>query len=224
MMNLIASISAAALIMGAPLTMGLKQVPASPAAPAPAPAPAPAAAPLSAAERSKLLKGAAKALATVKTARGKFEQYSPDGSYSTGQFAMSRPGKVRFDYDDPVPLVLVSDGTTVALQDSELETTDRVPLASTPLSLLLSSTLDFEKEAEVVDVRRTGDRTNITLRDKTGEMEGTLTMVLDTSDNALTGWRTVDANGGRTSVLLSGVETGAKLNPRLFVLKDLDNR
>jgi len=25
-------------------------------------------------------------------------------------------------------------------------------------------------------------------------------------------------------VLLSGVETGAKLNPRLFILKDFDNR
>ncbi len=220
MMNLIASISAAALIMGAPLTMGLKQVPTSPSVSAPAPAPA--AAPLTAAERSKLLKEAAKALAAVKTARGKFEQYPPDGSYSTGQFAMSRPGKVRFDSDDPVPLVLVSDGTTVALQDSDLETTDRVPLASTPLSLLLSSTLDFEKEAEVVDVRRMGDQTNITVRDKTGEMDGTLTVVL--ADNALTGWRTVDANGGRTSVLLSGVETGAKLNPRLFILKDFDNR
>ena len=220
MMNLIASISAAALIMGAPLTMGLKQVPTSPSVSAPAPAPA--ASPLTAAERSKLLKEAAKALASVKTARGKFEQYSPDGSYSTGQFAMSRPGKVRFDYDDPVPLVLVSDGTTVALQDSDLETTDRVPLASTPLSLLLSSTLDFEKEAEVVDVRRTGDQTNITVRDKTGEMDGTLTVEL--ADNALTGWRTVDANGGRTSVMLSGVEVGAKLNPRLFILKDFDNR
>lgn len=218
MMNLIASISAAALIMGAPLTMGLKQVPTSPSVSTPAPA----AAPLTAADRSKLLKEAGKALAAVKTARGKFEQYSPDGSYSTGQFALSRPGKVRFDYDDPVPLVLVSDGTTVALQDSDLETTDRVPLASTPLSLLLSSTLDFESEAEVVDVRRMGDQTNITVRDKTGEMDGTLTVVL--ADNALTGWRTVDANGGRTSVLLSGVETGAKLNPRLFILKDFDNR
>lgn len=217
MMNLIASISAAALMMGAPLTMGLKQVPTSPAAVSPA------AAPLTAAERSKLLKEAAKALATVKTARGKFEQYSPDGSFSTGQFAMARPGKVRFDYDDPVPLVLVSDGTTVALQDSDLETTDRVPLASTPLSLLLSSTLDFEKEAEVIDVRRTADKTNITLRDKSGEMEGTLTVVLG-KDNALTGWRTVDANGGRTSVLLSGVESGVKLNPRLFRLTDFDNR
>ncbi|MEX1251126.1 MAG: outer membrane lipoprotein carrier protein LolA, partial [Hyphomonas sp.] len=124
MINLIASMSAIALILGAPLTIGLKQAPTTPAVSAPA---APA---LSAAERSQLLKSAAKGLATVKTARGKFEQYSPDGSYSTGQFAMSRPGKVRFDYDDPVPLVRVADGTTVAIQDADLETTDRVPLAS----------------------------------------------------------------------------------------------
>jgi len=218
MINLIASMSAVALILGAPLTIGLKQAPTTPAVSAPA---APA---LSAAERSQLLKSAAKGLATVKTARGKFEQYSPDGSYSTGQFAMSRPGKVRFDYDDPVPLVLVADGTTVAIQDADLETTDRVPLASTPLSLLLSDKLDFEKQAEVIDVRRTGDKTNITVRDKSGEMEGTLTIVLASADNALTGWRTVDASGGRTSVMLSDVETGARLNPRLFVLRDFDNR
>ncbi|MBK8197976.1 MAG: outer-membrane lipoprotein carrier protein LolA [Acidobacteria bacterium] len=220
MMNLIASISTAALIMGAPLTIGLKQVPTSPAVTAPAQA----AAPLSAAERTKILKEASKALAGVKTARGNFEQYSPDGSFSTGQFALSRPGKVRFDYDDPVPLVLVSNGTTVALQDSELETTDRVPLSSTPLSMLLSDKLDFEAQAEVIDVRRSGGKTNITVRDKSGETEGTLTLILSGSENTLTGWRTVDASGGSTSVLLSNVETGAKLNPRLFILRDFDNR
>lgn len=220
MMNLIASVSAAALLFTSPVTMGLKQASGAQAVAGPAQV----AAPLTAAERSKLLKEASKALAAVKTARGKFEQYSPDGSFSTGQFAMSRPGKVRFDYDDPVPLVLVSDGTTVALQDSELETTDRIPLASTPLSLLLSDKLDFEKEAEVIDVRRTGDRTNITVRDKTGETEGTLTVVLAGASNSLEGWRTVDANGGSTSVMLKDVETGAKLNPRLFRLPDFDNR
>jgi hypothetical protein len=37
MMNLIASISAAALIMGAPLTMGLKQAPTTPAVSTPKP-------------------------------------------------------------------------------------------------------------------------------------------------------------------------------------------
>lgn len=219
MMNFFAPLAAAAMIAGAsPLLPALKQAPASPSITAPA-----AAAQLSGAERAALLKEASQALATVKTARGRFEQYSPDGSFSTGQFAMQRPGKVRFDYDDPVPLLMVSDGTTVALQDSDLETTDRVPLKSTPLSLLLSDRLDFESQANVIDVRRGNGRTNITVQDKSGDMEGTLTLVLASADNSLVGWRTTDANGGNTSVTLTNVETGARLNPRLFILRDFDN-
>ncbi|MBA4225490.1 MAG: outer membrane lipoprotein carrier protein LolA [Hyphomonas sp.] len=219
MMNFFAPLAAAAMIAGAsPLLPALKQAPVSPSITAPA-----AAAQLSGAERAALLKEASQALATVKTARGRFEQYSPDGSFSTGQFAMQRPGKVRFDYDDPVPLLMVSDGTTVALQDSDLETTDRVPLKSTPLSLLLSDRLDFESQANVIDVRRANGRTNITVQDKSGDMEGTLTLVLASADNSLVGWRTTDANGGNTSVTLTNVETGARLNPRLFILRDFDN-
>lgn len=219
MMNFFAPLAAAAMIAGAsPLLPALKQAPVSPSIAAPA-----AAAQLSGAERAALLKEASQALATVKTARGRFEQYSPDGSFSTGQFAMQRPGKVRFDYDDPVPLLMVSDGTTVALQDSDLETTDRVPLKSTPLSLLLSDRLDFESQANVIDVRRANGRTNITVQDKSGDMEGTLTLVLAAEDNSLVGWRTTDANGGNTSVTLTNVETGARLNPRLFILRDFDN-
>ncbi|PKP81362.1 MAG: outer membrane lipoprotein carrier protein LolA [Alphaproteobacteria bacterium HGW-Alphaproteobacteria-18] len=219
MMNFFAPIAAAAMIAGAsPLLPALKQAPVSPSVAAPA-----TAAQLSGTERAALLKEASAALASVKTARGRFEQYSPDGSYSTGQFAMQRPGKVRFDYDDPVPLLMVSDGTTVALQDSDLETTDRVPLKSTPLSLLLSDRLDFETQADVLDVRRADGRINITIQDKSGEMEGTLTLVLASADKSLVGWRSTDANGGNTSVMLGNLETGAKLNPRLFILRDFDN-
>lgn len=219
MMNFFAPIAAAALIAGgAPLLPVMKQAPASPAISAPA-----AAAQLSGAERAAVLKEASRALASVKTARGRFEQYSPDGSFSTGQFALQRPGKVRFDYDAPVPLLMVSDGTTVALQDSDLETTDRVPLRSTPLSLLLSDRLDFESQATVLDVQRGEDRTSITVQDKSGEMEGTLTLVLSSADNALLGWRTTDASGGNTAVTLTHTETGVQLNPRLFILRDFDN-
>ncbi|MFN7056190.1 LolA family protein [Hyphomonas sp.] len=220
MMNLIAPMAAAAaLFAGVPMLPALQQTAAVPVAASPV-----AAAQLSGAERARMLTEAASALSAVRTARGKFEQYSPDGSYSTGQFAISRPGRVRFDYDDPVPLLLVSDGTTVALQDLDLETTDRVPLASTPLSILLSDRIDFERQAEVTDVRVNGDQLNITVRDRAGEMDGTLTLVLAAGDKSLIGWRTVDGNGGRTSVMLNGVETGIRLNPRLFILRDLDNR
>lgn len=222
MPNLIALLGAATALAGAPFALGLQSTPLPVRAPVTAPVQANAS--LSAAERGPVLKSASAALSGVKTARGRFEQVAPDGTLSTGQFAMSRPGKVRFDYDDPVPLLLVSDGATVALQDSDLETTDRVPLARTPLALLLSDKLNFEKDAEITDVRRIGSQLAISLRDRTGEMDGTLTVFLAASDYALSGWRTVDASGGVTSVQLSKVEYDKRLNPRLFVLRDFDNR
>lgn len=220
MMNLVAPVAAAFLIAA---VAPLPQMGPEPAGEAPVLL-EPAAGPMSQAEQDRLVSGAEEALASVRTARGSFEQVGPDGSFSTGRFALQRPGKVRFDYDDPVPLLMVSDGTTVALQDSELETTDRVPLGSTPLALLLADRPDFRTQADILDLRRADGQISITMSDRSGETEGTLTLILSEPDNRLRGWRTVDASGGVTSVLLSDLETGIRLNPRLFILRDFDNQ
>jgi outer membrane lipoprotein-sorting protein len=219
MMNLLTTLGAITALATAPLAVTLQgAAPSVPAITAPA---APAA--LTAAERSAILKDVSKAMSDVKTARGKFEQLAPDYTVSTGTFAMSRPGKVRFDYDDPTPLLIVSNGATVAMQDSELETTDRVPLSSTPLALLLDDNLDFEKEAQVMNVVRANGRIGVTVQDRSGEMDGTLTLILADATKELIGWRTEDSGGNITSVQLAGVEYGKKLNPRLFILKDFDD-
>ncbi|MAN66248.1 outer membrane lipoprotein carrier protein LolA [uncultured Hyphomonas sp.] len=217
MLNFLASLGAITAIAISPFAMGLQATEA--AAPAPQ-VTQPAG--LSDADRSRLLERASTALAKVKTASGTFEQLAPDYTESTGRFALSRPGKVRFEYDAPTPLLVVSDGTTVALQDSELETTDRVPLGTTPLALLLDDEIDFATEAEVLDVTTGNGRVAITLRDQSGEMDGTLTLLMQESDMALTGWRTVDSGGNMTQVQLTDVNYGKRLNPRLFVLKDFD--
>jgi len=216
-LNFLASLGAITAIATSPFAMGLQATEA--AAPAPQ-VTQPAG--LSDADRSRLLERASTALAKVKTASGTFEQLAPDYTESTGRFALSRPGKVRFEYDAPTPLLVVSDGTTVALQDSELETTDRVPLGTTPLALLLDDEIDFATEAEVLDVTTGNGRVAITLRDQSGEMDGTLTLLMQESDMALTGWRTVDSSGNMTQVQLTDVNYGKRLNPRLFVLKDFD--
>lgn len=217
MLNFLASLGAITAIATSPFAMGLQATEA--AAPAPQ-ITQPAG--LSDADRSRLLDRASTALAKVKTASGTFEQLAPDYTESTGRFALSRPGKVRFEYDAPTPLLVVSDGTTVALQDSELETTDRVPLGTTPLTLLLDDEIDFATEADVLDVTTGNGRVAITLRDPSGEMDGTLTLLMQENDMALTGWRTVDSGGNMTQVQLTDVNYGKRLNPRLFVLKDFD--
>jgi outer membrane lipoprotein-sorting protein len=214
----LAALVAAAVLTGAPLALARQGTPdgaptnitSSPAA-------------LSPAQRTALLKELSASMENVKTASGRFEQFSPDFTTTSGTFALSRPGKVRFDYDDPSPLLIVSNGTTVAMQDSELETTDRVPLGSTPLALLLDDKLDFATEAEIVDLSTQGGNAEVTLRDPDGEMDGTLTLLFSGPEHTLIGWRTLDSAGNLTQVALHDVVTGKKLNPRLFIVKDFDD-
>ncbi len=214
MMNLLTTLSAATFLAGLPLAPFALQTP------APAPVPqvaAPTIAPMTQAERTKLLADVSVALAKVKTARGVFEQVSPDGSLSTGKFALSRPGKIRFEYDDPVPLLIVADGTTVAMKDTELETVDRIPLSATPLSLLLDDKLDFGSEAEVLDIVRSDTQFGVTIADPNGEIDGELQLIFSADDLELDSWVATDSGGNSTNVKLLNVQTGKRLNPRLFI-------
>ncbi|WP_370234195.1 MULTISPECIES: LolA family protein [Henriciella] len=171
---------------------------------------------VSATERRAILKAAAASLAAAKTAKGRFVQVSPDGSITKGDFALRRPGRMRFDYDAPTPLLIVADGTTVAMQDSDLETVDRVPLASTPLGIILDDQLDFESETRVTDVRRTDSNIAITVEDKDGESEGSVTLYFDASNYQLLSWRALDANRQTTHVALEDIQTNVNVDPRLF--------
>lgn len=163
------------------------------------------------------------ALTSVRTAQGNFVQTNGDGSVTTGTFALNRPGRMRFDYDDPTPILIVSNGTTVAMEDSELETVDRVPIGSTPLGLILSTDLRFDEDVEVLSVLQNEDRIGVRVSDATGELEGTLTMVLDAANYDLLGWLATDGNLQTTVVDLLDVEKNVRLDPRLFRLDDAED-
>ncbi len=175
------------------------------------------------AARAQILGKAKTALAAAKTASGKFVQINADGSQSTGQFALRRPGKMRFDYDAPTPILIVADGTTVAMEDSELETVDRIPLASTPLGMLLDDDLDFTSDVDVLRVNQNQERISITVSDATGEMEGELMMLFDAASYDLLGWQTLDANLQLTKVDLLDVKTNTRIDPRLFRLDEAED-
>lgn len=160
------------------------------------------------------------ALATVRTARGRFLQVNDDGSYIEGNFALRRPGRMRFEYDAPSPILIVADGTTVAITDTDLETVDRVPLSSTPLNVLLDDDIDFEAEVETLQILKWPDQVAITVQSLSGDVEGMLTLLFDSDAKTLIGWRSIDTEGLTTQITLSEVETGIRLNPRLFRLDE----
>jgi outer membrane lipoprotein-sorting protein len=155
---------------------------------------------------------------------GRFAQYAADGSFAQGQVYIKRPGKLRFEYDAPNPLLIVSDGVTLTQQDKALETIDRVPLSATPLNYFLKENINLANDTEVVGLQKTYNEWRVTARDGSGEMDGAITMVFDAQNLALKEWIIADSFGGETRVLLSDLRYNERINPRLFILRDETRR
>jgi outer membrane lipoprotein-sorting protein len=179
---------------------------------------------LEGAERAAGLTLANTTLNAVQRLQGRFTQSSPDGSRAVGAFYMQRPGKLRFEYDPPAALLIVSDGSVVAMRDTELLTTERTPLRSTPLNLILAQTIDLERNARITRVARSGPWLMITARDRSGQTDGLITLHFYGPNAELRSWDVIDATGARTRITLSELTRPASLDRRLFRLEDVIER
>jgi outer membrane lipoprotein-sorting protein len=72
----------------------------------------------------------------IRTMYARFQQFSSGGTV-TGQLWMARPGRMRFEYDPPSPILLLADMFYVYYVDKELAEMSKVGLKSTPAWLLL---------------------------------------------------------------------------------------
>lgn len=182
-------------------------------------------APLEGAARAAAIANANASLNRITRLQGRFVQTAPGGARSTGTVYLQRPGRLRFEYDAPATLLIVSDGSVVAMRDTALRTTERTPLNTTPLNLILSERVDLERTARVTRVSQSGPWTMITARDRRGQIDGFITLNLYGENSELRSWDVTDATGARTRISLSDVTQPAALDRRLFRLEDmLENR
>src|SRR5690606_17202389 len=100
------------------------------------------------AEDGKALAEASAYLSSLENMQGDFLQVGPDGSVAEGKFYLRRPGRLRFEYEPPENLLVVADGTWVAVKDSAAPA-QRYPIASTPLSLFLARDINLSENARV---------------------------------------------------------------------------
>lgn len=179
---------------------------------------------LTGAARDTAIADVTRAVNTVTRLQGRFSQTDPDGTVVTGQFWLQRPGKLRFEYDAPSPLLMVSDGSTVAVQDRRLNSVDRFPLRSTPLWFLLKERVDLATEVSVAEAVRREGKLYLTMRDRAREAEGQLTVVFEERDRSLEEWTVRDGQNRSTRVRLVSSSVPARIDPRLFILRDPPSR
>ena len=163
-------------------------------------------------------------LKAVTTMTAAFAQTDRAGKTLNGQLTLKRPGKIRFQYEKPVPLLIVGDGSALTFIDYSVKQVQRWPIKNSPLGILLDPSRDITKFAHVIPA--TDPRLIVVdARDAKHPEYGTITLAFSRVASApgglmLQGWVALDAQGNRTSVKLSGQQFNVAVSDEAFRWRD----
>ena len=180
----------------------------------------PLAAPLLAQQGQSELSRVNAYIRAVSSMTADFNQTDRNGQTLTGQLTLKQPGKIRFQYQKGVPLLIVGDGKALTMIDYEVRQVQRWPIGNSPLGALLDPSKDLSKFGKVVP---TGDPSilSVQARDPKRPEYGTITMIFrrDAASPAglqLYGWVALDSQNNRTAIRLSNQRYGVPIADSAF--------
>jgi outer membrane lipoprotein-sorting protein len=164
------------------------------------------------------------ALRAITTMRANFVQTDRSGQSLSGVMTMKRPGKIRFQYERGVPLLIVSDGRALTLIDYEVRQVQRWPIRNSPLGALLDPSKDVARFARLIPTNHSSV-VSIEVRDTRHPEYGTITLIFIRKASApggleLDSWVALDSQNKRTTVRLSGQQYGIEVPENAFRWND----
>ena len=155
---------------------------------------------------------------SIHTLRSNFVQIGPDGGTDQGQVYIDKPGRIRFSYNLPNPLLIVATNGRVYVKNSRLNTVDRADLSDTPLGLLLNERVDLKTNKAVIGVAEREGNIVVRARSSSNRNDSNITLVFALPGLELRQWMVKDNQGGNTTVALQSLQTGVSIDPSLFAV------
>ncbi|MCO4848276.1 MAG: outer membrane lipoprotein carrier protein LolA [Yoonia sp.] len=161
----------------------------------------------------------------LQTAQGEFTQINADGTLSTGQIFIKRPGRIRFEYNAPDNSLVMAGGGQVAIFDPRSNNgPDRYPLNQTPLKIILDRNVDLARASMVTGHTSDGTTTTITAQDPANPQYGNIQMVFTANPIELRQWIVTDDVGSQTTIILNDLVRGGRIGDIKFnILNEIAN-
>ena len=163
-------------------------------------------------------------LRSVSSMTASFTQTDRNGRTLSGTLSLKRPGKIRFQYQKGVPILVVADGGSLWFLDYQVGQKQRWPIGGSPLGVLLDPSKDISRFAKVVP---TPDPAilSVEANDPKHPEYGRITLVFERSASApaglmLRGWVALDSQNNRTTIRLSGQKFNVPLSDGTFRFND----
>jgi len=154
---------------------------------------------------------------SIHTLQARFVQSNPNGSVVQGTLYVSRPGRMRFQYDPPSQLKIVADGSQVTMWDPANKDFGQWPIGWTAASFLVKEPLRLSGDLTVEKTQRTQDGLlALTLVQTRKPQEGKVIVRVSENPMQLRGWTILDNRGNKVDVSLTNLQTGMQLADSLF--------
>jgi outer membrane lipoprotein-sorting protein len=162
-------------------------------------------------------------LRAVNTMTAGFAQTDRRGRTLNGRLTLKRPGRIRFEYQPGVQMLIVADGRRLNMVDYEVKRVESWPIANSPLSVLLDANQNLSRFASVVQNDR--QVLMVRARDPKRPEFGTISIAFAKIASApgglmLQGWTVIDAQNNRTTVKLSGQRFNVPVADTAFAWAD----
>ncbi len=153
---------------------------------------------------------------SITSMRSSFLQASSTGLVARGTVWLRRPGRMRFEYEPPSPVLITSDGILITYQDVELQQTNQIPLFTSPLAVLVDERVEFGDQLVVDAVESQSNVLRLRVRQRDEPDQGHVTLVFQDNPLALKQWTIVDAQQVSVKVALLDPEFGIDIPNQLF--------
>lgn len=181
-------------------------------------------APAAAQSQANKLDRAVAALRAITTMRADFTQTDRAGNAVAGVLTLRNPGRIRFEYEDDVNMLVVSDGRALTLVDYDVNQVERWPIRNSPLGALLDPERDMRRYGSL-QPSSTNNVISVEVRDPNRPEFGVITLVFAEDSRApgglkLASWVALDAQNTRTTVRLRNHQYGMSVPNSAFTYRD----
>jgi outer membrane lipoprotein-sorting protein len=153
---------------------------------------------------------------SIRTLQARFVQSNPNGAIVQGTLSLSRPGKMRFEYDPPSQLKIVADGLQVTMWDPINKDFGQWPIGWTAVSFLVKDPMSLSGDLRVEKLERVNGLIEATMSQTRKPQDGKVIIRFAENPMALRGWTIIDNRGQQVTVALTDMQTGVQLADSLF--------
>ena len=147
-----------------------------------------------------------------------FIQINSDGLKVKGKLFLSKPGKLRIEYEKKENPLIIADGKWLHYFDMELNEIQSVTIEKSPAWILLKKKVNLKKDFKIETLNKKNNKTFITLSNKDLENIKTIKLIFLNKPLTLKGWTIIDSNEIQTTVSLLKIKKINKFNSKTFQL------